>query len=91
MNSTRRRWWESRLVASSGFYTNRLRKSQIVESFREAGFDIVSIRENRWPALPLSRRKLHREFAIMPEEELTVQGFDLVARKPDAARRGGAS
>jgi hypothetical protein len=86
-----RRWWESRLVVSSGFYTNRLRRSQIVERFREAGFDIVSIRENRWPALPLSRRKLHREFAIMPDEELTVQGFDLVARKPDAARRGEAS
>lgn len=87
-----RRWWESRFVASSGFYTNRLRKSQIVESFREAGFtDIVSIREERWPVLPLSRRKLHQEFAAMPDEELTVLGFDLVARKRAGALRGQAS
>jgi SAM-dependent methyltransferase len=86
-----RRWWESRLVASSGFYTNRLRRSQIVERFVEAGFAIVSIREDRWPVLPLPRRKLHREFAIMPEEELMVRGFDLVARKPHGARQGEAS
>jgi SAM-dependent methyltransferase len=77
-----RAWWESPFAASSGFYTNRLRMSGIVERFRAAGFEILSTRETRWPALPLARRKLDREFAVMTDEELTVQGFDLVARRP---------
>jgi SAM-dependent methyltransferase len=78
-----RRWWESDAVASSGFYTNRLRMTQIGEIFRAAGFEILSTRETRWPALPLARRALNREFALMTDEELTVSGFDLVARKPE--------
>ena len=77
-----RGWWESPFAASSGFYTNRLRMTEIVERFRAAGFEILSTRETRWPALPLSRRKLDPEFAAMTDEELTVQGLDLLARKP---------
>jgi SAM-dependent methyltransferase len=77
-----RAWWESPFAASSGFYTNRLRMPQIIDCFRTAGFEILSTRETRWPALPLARRKLDAEFAAMTDEELTVQGFDLVARKP---------
>jgi SAM-dependent methyltransferase len=80
-----RGWWESPFASSSGFYTNRLRMTEIVGIFRAAGFEILSTRETRWPALPLARRKLDREFAVMTDEELTVQGFDLVARKPAAA------
>jgi SAM-dependent methyltransferase len=83
-----RAWWESPFAASSGFYTNRLRMPQILESFRAAGFEILSTRETRWPALPLARRKLDPEFAEMTDEELTVQGFDLIARRP--ARAGAA-
>jgi SAM-dependent methyltransferase len=77
-----RAWWEAPFAASSGFYTNRLRMTQIADSFRSAGFEILSTRDTRWPALPLARRKLDPEFAAMTDEELTVQGFDLVARKP---------
>jgi SAM-dependent methyltransferase len=86
-----RQWWESPFVASSGFYTNRLRVTQIIDSFRHAGFEILSTRETRWPALPLPRRKLDPEFAAMPDGELTVQGFDLIARKPEQPARGRAS
>ncbi len=43
------------------------------------------------PPCPWRGAKLDREFAAMPDEELTVQGFDLVARKRDGARRGQAS
>jgi SAM-dependent methyltransferase len=86
-----RAWWESPLASSSGFYTNRLRMTEIVELFRDAGFNILSTRETRWSALPLPRRKLHGDFALMPDEELTVQGFDLVARKPGETLAKGSS
>lgn len=77
--------WESRLFASSGFYTNRLRMSQIVERFRAAGFEVQQVKPERWPAVPLSRQKLDPEFAAMPDDELSVLGFTIVARKPRPA------
>jgi hypothetical protein len=84
LNSLRfsRARWESPLFSSSGFYTNRLRMGQIVEKFRAAGFEIQQVTPERWPAVPVSRRKLDPEFAAMPDEELSVLGFTIVARKP---------
>jgi hypothetical protein len=84
LNSLRfsRERWESPLFADSGFYTNRLRKPQIIESFRSAGFEIVSTKDERWPAVPVPKHKLDREFAGMKDEDLAVLGLTLVARKP---------
>jgi SAM-dependent methyltransferase len=84
LNSLRfsRERWESPLFADSGFYTNRLRKPQILESFRAAGFEILSLKDHRWPAVPVPKHKLDREFAGMKDEDLAVHGLTLVARKP---------
>lgn len=84
LNSLRfsRERWESPLFADSGFYTNRLRKPQIIESFRAAGFEILSTKDERWPAVPVPKHKLDREFAGMTDDDLAVLGLTLVARKP---------
>ena len=72
--------WESDFMAHSGFYTNRLRRPEIEQMFRAAGFDVDIQGVRRWPSLPLPRRKLSRPFRSLPDEELRVSQFDVVAR-----------
>lgn len=74
--------WESSLFRHSGFYTNRLRASQIVDTFQKAGYRIVSLECERWPALPLKRSRLHADYAGFPEDDLLVRAIDLVVQKP---------
>ena len=81
LNSLRfsRSIWESRLFATSGFYTNRLRARDVVDGFTRAGFVVLERVDERWPSLPLRPRQLHPDFAALPESELLIRGFDLLA------------
>ena len=72
--------WESRLMAQSGFYTNRIRYSEMLELFKEAGFETNVISEERWEKLPTPREKLDDQFRHLPEEELCVQCFHVILR-----------
>ena len=83
LNSLRfsREAWESPLLASSGFYTNRLRASQILAAFKAVGYDVLSHEEERWPSLPLPTGKMHSEFAGLGENDLRVRALDIVARR----------
>ena len=85
--------WESRLLANSGFYTNRIRFGEMCEVFSEVGFEIEVPRTWEWDRLPTPRRKLHRGFRSLPDSDLLVSAFDLVARKavegPPPAAPGG--
>ena len=71
------RTWESEFVASSGFYTNRIRYNQFLKYFSEAGFIPQVYRLARWKTLPTPRSKMAREFAQLPESDLQVSGFDV--------------
>ena len=73
------RVWESNCFASSGFYTNRLRFSQILCVFKEAGFDTDTIAIRRWAHLPTPRRKFARAFRGFGDDELLIQDFGLLA------------
>ena len=73
--------WESPAFRSSGFYTNRLRASQILDTFRRAGYEIVSSEAARWPALPLPRRALHPSFRGLADEDLLTFSLNLAVRK----------
>jgi hypothetical protein len=75
------RVWESALFRSSGFYTNRLRDSEILRSFEKAGYRVVDVDRDRWPALPLSRRRLHADFRHFTDEELRVRRMDILLCK----------
>ena len=74
------RIWESNWMATSGFYTNRIRYSEMLELFKKAGFDVQVAKVDRWPELPLSKRKLASPFRTFPDEELTISGFNVLLR-----------
>ena len=78
--------WEAEWMASSGFYTNRLRMSEILASMRAAGLepDVTAI--ERWRTLPTPPARLAPHFRAMPEEELAVKQFDCVARPAAVVR-----
>jgi SAM-dependent methyltransferase len=75
----RERVWESALFRKSGFYTNRLRASQVIEAFQRAGFETRAAME-RWEVLPVDPSQLERPFRTMPFDELSIRGVDLVTR-----------
>jgi SAM-dependent methyltransferase len=47
--------WESPFVAKCGFYTNRIRYSEMLALFKEAGFEPEVVHLTRWDRLPTSR------------------------------------
>jgi SAM-dependent methyltransferase len=72
--------WESKFMATSGFYTNRIRYSEMLQAFKDAGFRVEVQNVDRWSELPIARKKLSPPFREMPVEELLVKGFDVVLR-----------
>ena len=71
------RIWESSFMANSGFYTNRIRYTELLRLFRIAGFEPEIRSVSRWMELPTPRRKMAREFAALPEDELRVSFLDV--------------
>lgn len=74
------RIWESRFMARSGFYTNRIGYSEMLQLLREAGFDLEVIELVRWGSLPTPRRSMAQEFRQRSMEDLLVRGFHILAR-----------
>tara|TARA_R110002167_G_scaffold45545_2_gene136834 strand:+ start:1493 stop:2341 length:849 start_codon:yes stop_codon:yes gene_type:complete len=72
--------WESAFMVRSGFYTNRLGYTAIVEAFRAAGFDVTVTQVDRWTRLPTPRSRMAACFRDRPEEDLLVSGFNVVLR-----------
>jgi len=72
------KFWEARWMARSGFYTNRIRFSRMLDLFQQAGFFVEVVGAQRWDALPLPRTKMAREFRDLPEQDLRVSGFDVL-------------
>lgn len=77
--------WEGPLFARSGFYTNRLRHSEVIEAFTATGFVISSVEVERWPAPPVERKKLDSAFQHFNDEDLSVRWMDVTARARDVA------
>jgi SAM-dependent methyltransferase len=74
--------WEGRLFANSGFYTNRLRYSEIIGMAAEAGFVVRDARKDEWAELPTPRASMAPEFRRFSDEDLRVQGFFLTLYVP---------
>jgi SAM-dependent methyltransferase len=72
--------WESDFMANSGFYTNRIRYSEMLQLFYQLGFEVEMIAANRWDSLPTPRAKLSASFKHLPEDELLISGFDVTLR-----------
>jgi SAM-dependent methyltransferase len=76
--------WESDLFSKSGFYTNRIRMTDMLRRFDAAGFSPSYLRPVRWSRLPIARSRLHPEFQVLTEEELAVSAFDIVLRRAES-------
>ncbi|MBN3992905.1 MAG: methyltransferase domain-containing protein [Nostoc sp. NMS2] len=74
------RIWEGDFMANSGFYTNRIQYSQMVNIFKKAGFNVELIEMDRWNSLPTARSKLSHEFTHLSDEELCISTFSVVLK-----------
>jgi hypothetical protein len=72
------RWWEADWMAKSGFYTNRLRMSEMLEIFRHAGFAVTVDAVRRWDSVPTPAHSMAPEFRSVPTSELLIQEFDVM-------------
>lgn len=72
------RIWESDFFAESGFYTNRILCSEMLELFGQIGFSCEVTDIRRWPSLPTPRNRLSRQFRYLSESELCVSGFHIL-------------
>ena len=62
--------WETPLFFESGFYTNRIPAVRLHEMFKEAEFEILQEAFGKWPALPIPRSSIHRDFQAFTDDEL---------------------
>lgn len=74
--------WESDWMSRSGFYTNRVRASEMLALFREAGWAAEVTETRKWAALPTPRTAMAAPFRGLATDELLISGFDVLARKP---------
>jgi Methyltransferase domain len=75
------RRWEGSLFANSGFYTNRLRCHHFLGLFEQSGFDTEVVSLDRWPTMPTPRHRMVEPYRSLPDDELTIAGFDVVLRR----------
>ena len=75
--------WESGWMASSGFYTNRIRFKEMISRFEKAGFNVEVINSDNWDKAPIARKKLAEEFSEIEDEELLISGFDVILKPTD--------
>jgi hypothetical protein len=72
------RVWESAPVRRSGFYSNRLRLSELIEMGRRCGMRTEVDELNAWRRLPVPRCALAHPYRCMPEDELRVATVRLI-------------
>ncbi len=70
--------WEGALFKKSGFYTNRIRFSQMTTMFEEAGFKVSCPIIKKWNCLPIQKNKLHPQFRSFSEEDLCISEFGML-------------
>ena len=71
--------WEREWFASNGgFYTNRLRMSEMVSICSDAGFEVEISSTRCWETVPIKRNRLAKEFQHFSDDELRVSGAHLV-------------
>jgi len=73
--------WEAEWMASSGFYTNRIKFSDMISRFERAGFAVEVVGKDEWVSLPTPRDKMAAEFQSGCDSELLVSAFDVLLRR----------
>ena len=76
-------FWESKFISSSGFYTNRIRYSKMLEIFEHSGFSVKVISKNKWDELPTPRKSFAYPFNLLMNDELRVSEFTVLLKHRD--------
>jgi len=75
--------WESDFMANSGFYTNRILYSEMIEVFQRYGFETQTLHLNRWDSIPTPRSNLDPAFQKLEDDDLLISEFDIILRPVD--------
>ena len=70
--------WESDFFAKSGFYTNRIRFSEMLRSFEKTGFRHYIVDKKTWNDMPIKIGELNADFQGLPIRDLIVASFTVV-------------
>jgi hypothetical protein len=74
--------WEKPCFAKrSGFYTNRLRFSEMKQILDAGGFTITVVEQDRWPSPPITREQMAVEFRGLSDDDLRTSGASLLLGK----------
>jgi len=65
--------WENDYFADSGFYTNRIRYSEMATLMEDAGFQIHESDYSTWQKLPTNKLSMAKPFRSLSEEELSIR------------------
>ena len=74
------RVWESPIFAEAGFYTNRIRYSQMLDYFKRARFEADVCRAEYWDGVPTSRKSMVKPYSDLPDRELEMRVFEVILR-----------
>lgn len=74
------RVWESGLFSQSGFYTNRLRHCDVIQTFIASRFDVVEDDRTLWEHLPTPIGAIHPELRRYPDAELLIREASILVR-----------
>lgn len=73
-------FWENDFVAGSGFYTNRIRFTEMQDIWRSVGFVPEVISTSNWGSMATPRSRLAPGFRQLTEDELLVSAFEVILR-----------
>jgi SAM-dependent methyltransferase len=75
------KFWEADWVAGSGFYTNRIRVSEMKQLFEKQGFSVIILEQGKWDKLPFSRESVHTQFSDIPNSDLQTYSTSFLLTK----------
>ena len=73
--------WEKNWFAyKSGFYTNRLRMSEMISICEDIGLKVAKFYVRNWESLPINQNNLTKEFKTIPKKDLIISGAHLLMK-----------
>jgi predicted SAM-dependent methyltransferase len=73
--------WESNLFKTSGFYTNRIRYSEMIKIFKNCGFKVNVIKKSEWATIPVQRKHINHRFRDFSNNDLCISKFNVLLEK----------
>jgi len=71
-------WEKDWFAFESGFYTNRLRLSEVINICKRIGFEVRINKINKWDSLPIKYKYLDNRFRKFTNDELIISGAHLI-------------